>query len=99
MPVEDLYGAHWSFDGTAPDSTAPDEAFYLPGRNVLLLSKALLGCRLHDVVTISLAVLDANPFPDATPEFFRAFAKIVGRATGGQLRIETPYSKLMKAEI
>src|SRR5262245_47505709 len=39
LPVRDLYGDHWSVTGRGtPDAAAPDEEFYLPGRNVLLLS-------------------------------------------------------------
>src|SRR4051794_40089075 len=42
LPVTDLYGEHWSLSGRGvPDAASPDEAVYLPGRNVLLLSKAL----------------------------------------------------------
>lgn len=99
QPVRDLYGQHWSVTGSAPGATAPDEEFYLPGRNVLLLTKALLWCRLHDVNGVALAVLGANPFPDATPEFFRDFAKVVSGAVGGNISIETPYAALTKAEV
>src|SRR4051794_1724615 len=50
MPVTDLYGAHWSITGKdVPGADTPDEAVFLPGRNVLLLAKALLWCHLHDV--------------------------------------------------
>jgi len=99
QPVRDLYGDHWSTMGAAPGATAPDEEFYLPGRNVVLLSKALLWCRLNQVPVVAMAVLAANPFPDATPEFFRDYAAVVGRAVGGELRIVTPYASLSKAEV
>src|SRR4051794_31802891 len=50
MPVGDLYPAHWSLTGEgAPGADTPDEAVFLPGRNVLLLSKAMLWCHLHNV--------------------------------------------------
>src|SRR5262245_36461186 len=36
MPVADLYGDHWSLTGrNVPDADSPDEAVFLPGRNVL----------------------------------------------------------------
>ena len=39
MPVADLYGDHWSVTGRGvPDADSPDQAVFLPGRNVLLLS-------------------------------------------------------------
>lgn len=99
LPARDLYGDHWSTTGNAPDAEAGDEEFFLPGRNVLLLSKALIWCRLHKVPAVAMAVLAANPFPDATPEFFADFADVVGRAVGGSLRVETPYATLTKAEV
>ena len=43
QPIADVYGSHWSITGAdVPDENSPDEAVYLPGRNVLLLAKALL---------------------------------------------------------
>jgi 7-cyano-7-deazaguanine synthase len=74
MPVADLYDDHWSLTGAGvPGADTPDEAVFLSGRNVLLLSKALLWCHLHGVPELALAPLEANPFPDATPAFFAAF--------------------------
>src|SRR5690242_7731769 len=32
MPLEDLYGDHWSLSGSGvPDNRSPDETVYLPG--------------------------------------------------------------------
>ena len=71
QPVLDLYGTHWSLTGqNVPDAATPDEAVYLPGRNLLLLLKALLWCHLHGVKHLALGVLGSNPFPDASPAFF-----------------------------
>src|SRR5688572_6483424 len=68
QPVADLYGYHWSITGKeVPDGASPDEAVFLPGRNVLLLAKALLWCHLHKVPILALGSLPSNPFPDATP--------------------------------
>jgi 7-cyano-7-deazaguanine synthase len=40
LPIADVYGDHWSVSGVAvPDASTPDEAVYLPGRNLLLLAK------------------------------------------------------------
>lgn len=100
QPVADLYGAHWSLTGiNVPDSTSPDEAVYLPGRNVLLLAKALLWCHLHHVPQLALATLAANPFPDAAPDFFRAFQQVVNQGVHGQLCILAPYLGLTKTAV
>ncbi len=38
LPVTDLYPSHWSLTGrNVPDADTPDQAVFLPGRNVLLL--------------------------------------------------------------
>jgi 7-cyano-7-deazaguanine synthase len=100
MPVRDLYGAHWSLTGEGvPDGDTPDDAVFLPGRNVLLLSKAILWCHLHGVAAVALAPLEANPFPDATPEFFAAYEAVVNRSVGGSVRVLQPYRGLPKAEV
>jgi len=100
LPVRDLYGSHWSVTGQdVPDRDTPDAAVFLPGRNVLLLAKAMLWCHLHGVPSVALAILHSNPFPDATPEFFRAYQEVVNQAVGGRVRIERPYAALSKREI
>jgi 7-cyano-7-deazaguanine synthase len=100
MPVGDLYGAHWSVTGRdVPDACTPDSAVFLPGRNVLLLAKALLWCHLHGIGAVALASLHSNPFPDATPEFFRAYQDVVNRAVGGRVEVLLPYVGLHKAEV
>jgi 7-cyano-7-deazaguanine synthase len=99
MPVADVYGDHWSLRGTVPDYETPDEAVYIPGRNVLLLSKALLWCHLHDVGTLAMASLSANPFPDATESFLAKFGQVVNEATRGRVRIVRPYAELKKTDV
>jgi 7-cyano-7-deazaguanine synthase len=100
VPVADLYGSHWSITGRdVPGADTPDEAVFLPGRNVLLLAKALLWCHLHGVSQLGLGVLGSNPFPDATPEFFEGFAGAVNRAVGGRVEVWRPFAGLHKSEV
>ncbi|HKI33212.1 MAG TPA: 7-cyano-7-deazaguanine synthase [Gemmataceae bacterium] len=100
MPVADLYGDHWSLTGRGvPGAETPDEAVFLPGRNVLLLSKAILWCHLHAVPAVALAPLESNPFPDATDAFFTAYQNVVNQAVGGSVRVLRPYLGLAKAEV
>jgi 7-cyano-7-deazaguanine synthase len=100
QPVADLYGDHWSLTGQGvPAAGTPDEEVFLPGRNVLLLAKSLLWCHLNRVPEIAMAPLAANPFPDATPEFFRDFSAVVNRAVGGNVQVIRPYAHLHKPEV
>jgi 7-cyano-7-deazaguanine synthase len=100
FPVTDLYRDHWSLTGQdVPDAASPDDAVFLPGRNVILLAKALLWCHLNGVPRVALGHLGSNPFPDATPNFFDGYQRIVNQALGGQVLIERPYAHLSKIEV
>jgi 7-cyano-7-deazaguanine synthase len=100
MPVRDLYGEHWSLTGiNVPDDATPDEAVFLPGRNLLLLLKAMLWCHRAGVPALALGVLKGNPFPDATPSFFADFEQVVNAGIGSRIRVERPYARMHKVEV
>jgi 7-cyano-7-deazaguanine synthase len=100
LPVADLYGDHWSLGGPdVPDSNSRDEAVFLPGRNVLLLSKALLWCHLRGVPAVALGTLGANPFADATDRFVAGLQDVVNLALDSSVRVCRPYAGLTKSEV
>jgi 7-cyano-7-deazaguanine synthase len=100
LPVRDLYGAHWSTTGRkVPHATTPDEAVYLPGRNLMLLSKAAVFCAINRIDAIAIGSLGHNPFPDATPKFFRDFAAAAGQALDSHVKIVAPFRSLTKEEV
>jgi 7-cyano-7-deazaguanine synthase len=100
LPISDVYGAHWSVSGTeVPDETTPDEAVYLPGRNLLLLAKTTVWCALNDIETIALGTLKGNPFSDSSTEFFSGFGKLAELALNHRLEVVTPFAGLTKAEV
>jgi 7-cyano-7-deazaguanine synthase len=100
LPVADIYGKHWSVTGhDVPDDDSPDEAVYLPGRNLLLLAKSSVWCALNGISTVALGTLAANPFPDADGEFFAGFSALAGRALGCPLEVVTPFAGLAKHEV
>ena len=102
LPVADLYGAHWSLTGDNPPGVeSPDEAVYLAGRNLLLLSKAGVWAAENGCAAIVMGPLAANPFPDGTRAFFDAMGEAIGLAMGlgGALPVETPLSGLSKTEV
>jgi len=100
LPVADTYGSHWSLsaDGV-PDADTPDEAVYLPGRNLLLLAKSSIWCALHGYPTIALGTLKGNPFADSSREFFGDVESLVQTAVDHRLEIATPFSELDKAHV
>ena len=75
VDMTDVYPAtHWALQGRPPNYDTPDEAVYLPGRNIVLLGKAGVYCASAGIGRLALGTLDHNPFPDATPAFRDAMA-------------------------
>lgn len=100
MPLADLYEDHWSLSGRGvPRDTDPDELVYLPGRNPLLLVKADLWCRLHEVHQLALGSLASNPFADSTDEFFLHFEAAMNQAVAGHVQIVRPLAGLDKRQV
>ncbi|MGH9096497.1 MAG: 7-cyano-7-deazaguanine synthase, partial [Acidimicrobiales bacterium] len=100
LPVADIYGTHWSVTGRGvPDVDSPDEAVYLPGRNLLLLAKSSVWCALNGIPTIALGTLAANPFPDADRDFFAGYSALARRALGCPLEVVTPFAGLAKHQV
>jgi 7-cyano-7-deazaguanine synthase len=100
LPVRDLYGNHWSISGrNVPNARTPDEAVYLPGRNLLLLSKAAVFCARHRIGVIAVGSLGHNPFPDATPKFFREFSAAASEALNFQVKVIAPFRAFSKEQV
>jgi 7-cyano-7-deazaguanine synthase len=99
LPVADLYGAHWSItaNGT-PERNSSDEAVLLPGRNLLLATKAAVWCQLHAIDELALATLGTSPFADAKPAFFARLEELL--ACGGDLvHVWAPFAALDKSQV
>lgn len=100
LDVTDIYpDTHWARRGAPPAYDTPDEDVYLPGRNVLLLSKAGVLCALHHIPRLVIGPLAGNPFPDATPEFFASMARTLSMGLAHELRIEAPFSGMHKEDV
>jgi 7-cyano-7-deazaguanine synthase len=98
--MRDIYSStHWAVRGTPPAYDTPDRDVYLPGRNIVLLTKAaILGASL-DASRMSLGILAGNPFPDATPEFFDTQARALSLGLDQRIEIATPFAALHKADV
>lgn len=100
VDVQDLYPAsHWALRGTPPAYDTPDQDVYLPGRNLLLLSKAAVLCAIRGIHRIAIGPLAGNPFPDATPAFFESIARAATMGLGHEVRVVAPLAHLHKEDV
>jgi 7-cyano-7-deazaguanine synthase len=100
FPLGDIYGSHWSVGGAGrPSFDAANDADFLPGRNIILISKTAVFCALHGIERIASGVLAANPFPDATDEFFDTLAMTLSMGLAAPIRIERPFAHLHKRDV
>ncbi len=96
---EALYGDHWSMTGQVPEYDEPDEAVYLPGRNLILIGLAAVWCSTRGVNSIAIGTLDCNPFSDGTPEFFENYGRLLSGSLDHPLVVEAPFRGMGKAEL
>jgi len=100
LPLEDLYGRHWSLGHKpVPGARTRDAAVYLPGRNPLLTLKPAVFCAQKGIADMALGSLNRNPFPDATPAFFKLWSRALARALGKPLRLAAPLRRLSKDRV
>jgi len=100
VEMSDVYRAtHWAVQGKPPAYDTPDEDVYLPGRNIVLLSKAAVYCAAAHIERLVIGTLAHNPFPDATPEFRNAIARALSLGLAHPIAIEAPFAHLSKADV
>lgn len=100
LPLRDIYPDHWSLTGKkTPGFDSEDSAVYLPGRNIILLSKAAVYAALEGIEMIASGILKGNPFPDSTPLFFRTLEVAFSEGLRAPLTVITPFNQLSKKEV
>lgn len=99
LNVETAYDRNWSRTGATPGARSDDTDVFLPARNLLLVTKALLALSRHEVWEVALATLRGNPFPDATPAFFRRLEKVLSDSFSATCRIHVPFRKMTKSDV
>ncbi len=98
--MDDVAADHWSVTGhKVPGYKAALSSNYIPGRNLTLLSKAAIFCARNRIGEVAMALLEANPFPDARPVFFEAVSRAVDLGVGLRLKISTPWLGKSKPEV
>jgi 7-cyano-7-deazaguanine synthase len=100
MDLREIYGDHWSLTGkNIPAYGSDDFEVYLPGRNIILLAKTAVFCVLRGISTIATAPLNANPFPDGTPQFYQHIQNVLSEGMAAQLSVHIPFRQLSKEEV
>lgn len=97
--LENAYEHNWSKTGKTPGSYSRDIAVFLPARNLLLAIKCALALATKHVSQLALATLKNNPFPDASPAYFRLLEKILTASFRHPIFIRTPFRQKSKIEI
>src|SRR5205085_2968708 len=93
VDMTDVYSrTHWAVRGEPPGYHTPDEDVYLPGRNIILFSKAAIFCATAAISRLAIGTLDGNPFPDATAAFRTALAAALSLGLAHRLEIAAPYA-------
>ena len=98
--MRDVYPpTHWAIRGVPPAYDTPDEDVYLPGRNLVLLTKAGVVAARNRAHRIALGPLAGNPFPDARPAFFSTMEQALSLGLDHQIEIATPFLHLEKEDV
>lgn len=99
FPVASIYGDHWSLTGqNPPGADSSDEAVFLPGRNLLLLSVAGLWCRQRGVTRLAIGTLDTNPFSDASEVFFTTLEGLLNSYGPPEVQFIRPLAGMTKTD-
>lgn len=100
VPMRDLYEAHWSLTGIhVPGRASRDESVYLPGRNIIFLSKAAVFAAMNDIPVIEIGVLKGNPFSDSSTAFFAKLAEVLSVGLGRAIEVRAPFRRLKKEAV
>ncbi len=99
-PMRDVYGHAWYATGQGvPGYAEPDELWEIPGRNLILLSKAGVWAALHGVRLLALGILASNPFSDATPHFFTSLEATLSAALRTCITVLRPLAGMHKSDV
>lgn len=101
LPMAPLFGTHWALPSSSPvpGPQTPDEAVYLPGRNVGLLTLGGLFCATHDLSLLAIGLLKNNPFRDSRPAFLKQVERTIKLGTGHAMKIVSPLSRHSKGDV
>ncbi|OIO38135.1 MAG: hypothetical protein AUJ72_03130 [Candidatus Omnitrophica bacterium CG1_02_46_14] len=98
--MRDVYDAHWSITGIkVPGAASRDESVYLPGRNIVFLSKTACFAAVHKIPSIEIGVLKGNPFHDSSKVFFKKMSQVLSLGLDQTITIKAPFLNLKKEDV
>lgn len=97
--LENAYRNNWSERGATPGASSSDSAVFLPARNLLLLTKAMLFLSGLRVFNLAIATLDRNPFPDGRTSYFRTVERALSGGFARKITILSPFRRWSKVEV
>jgi 7-cyano-7-deazaguanine synthase len=90
---------HWAVRGVPPAYHTEDDAVYLAGRNIVLVTQAALLAQRVGSDRIVIGSLAGNPFPDATPEFFADMSRALSAGLARAIEVAAPLANLHKDDV
>jgi 7-cyano-7-deazaguanine synthase len=100
VDMRDVFpSTHWAVRGVAPAFDTADEDVYIDGRNIILLSKTAVFMARSGLRRVLIGPLAGNPFPDASPAFFRAMEAALTEGLHAPISIEAPYASRHKEDV
>ncbi len=100
LTLRDVYANHWSITGIqTPGAQSRDESVYLPGRNIIFLSKVAVFAVLNRAGAVEIGVLKGNPFNDSSKSFFKKMSAVLSQGLGEDVSIRAPFQNLKKEEV
>ena len=100
LTMRDLYETHWSITGIKiPGGKSPDDSVYLPGRNIIFLSKAACFAAMKEISVIEIGVLRGNPFADSTKAFFKKMSDVLSLGLSAPIEVRAPFHKMKKEDV
>lgn len=97
LSLENAYQKNWSKTGKTPGPFSIDSSVFLPARNLLLVTKALLYLSSHQVYSIAIGVLRGNPFEDGKIGYFQLLGNLLKKSFGKPISIKAPFRVMNKA--
>ena len=100
LTMRDVYDAHWSITGIkVPGAGSRDESVYLPGRNIVFLSKAGCFAAVHKIASIEIGVLKGNPFHDSSKVFFKKMSQVLSIGLAEEIQVKAPFHNMVKEDV